>query len=350
MRVRIKTLIVDDSSLVRKVVRDMLERNIQDINFLDDAKDGREALERIMRLRPDLVILDVEMPRMDGITLLRELRRRRIRPVILMLSHLTQQGAGVTFEALELGALDFVPKPAAGSGITLADIESLLVTRVNGLTETVRDITQFDRHPIHESKLHRKHSRRNYELLFIGASTGGPQALQNIFLDLPYDFPYPIMVVQHMPPVFTRAFAERLNRIAAVQVMEAEDGMILKPAHAYLAPGNRHMLVERSGTERVIRITDDPPRHAHRPSLDVTIESIHAIYGGNVAAIIMTGMGWDGATGMKMLYDSGALTMAQDEDSSVVFGMNRRAIEAGGIVRVVSLKKMVEVLLKYIHT
>lgn len=347
MPFQIKVLIVDDSVLVRTAVRDMLSRNFKQIHFLEDADNGWTALERIMKWRPDLVILDVEMPRMDGLTLLKELQRRRIRPSILMLSVLTQKGARISLEALESGALDFIPKPGPGSGLTLQDIEDLLVSRVNGIFQVIRDLTDLNPGHLPVAPAKRSYSSNHYEVLFLGSSTGGPIALQQIFEKMPGNFPVPIVVVQHMPPVFTHAFAERLNRISKLEIHEAQDGDIPAPGTVFIAPGNRHMTIEKKGNQPVIHLNDDLPRHAHRPSIDVTLESLIQSFGGHVAAVIMTGMGWDGAAGMKALYDAGGLTIAQDEQSSVVFGMNRRAIELGAIMRIEHLKNMVEVLMSY---
>lgn len=349
MHLKIKTLIVDDSSLVREAVKDILKRNLDDLVFLEDARDGQEGLERIMRARPDLVILDVEMPRKNGIELLKELRRRRIYPAILMLSHLTREGATTTFEALELGALDFVPKPAAGGGISLSEIESLLVTRVQGLVDTVRDITELNPRPIHEAPGKRKYETTQYEIVFFGASTGGPQALMEIIKKIPSNFKLPVFIVQHMPPVFTRTFAERLDKVSPLRVVEAENGMAVQGGTIYIAPGSRHMVLNKGVHGATIEINENAPRNAHRPSIDVTLESLILAYGSRVAAVLMTGMGRDGVSSMKLLYDNGGVTIAQDEDTSVVFGMNRRAIESGSIIRVAPLKNIVEVLLSYLR-
>ncbi len=344
MGLKIKTLIVDDSRLVRRAVRDMLRGVGEDLVFLDDAENGRVALERIMRLRPDLVILDVEMPEMDGITLLKELKRRKIHPAILMLSVLTRHGASTTFEALELGALDFVPKPAAGSDLTLQDIEGLLLARVMGLMETIRDLVDLNPKPLHVAPDKKRYDMTDYRILVIGSSTGGPQALQQVFRSICSDFPVPILVVQHMPPFFTRAFAERLDQICPLRIVEAEEGMNAIAGSVFVAPGNKHMLLKKEGENLIIRLSDAPPRHAHRPSIDATLESVKEALGGRAAAIIMTGMGWDGAQGMKDIYGEGGYTLAQDEDSSVVFGMNRRAIELGGVVKVLSLAEIAPAL------
>lgn len=342
-------LIIDDSILVRRAVRDILEKNVPGVSICGEARNGREGLEKILHCEPDLVILDVEMPVMDGLSVLRELRERNLGTPVLMLSVLTQNGADTTLQALELGALDFVPKPSPRSGLTLHDIEQILIARVNGIIQARRDRWKESGRKLTEAPLTRRHSDFQYDVLLIGSSTGGPQALQTIFRDLPGDFPVPVLVVQHMPPVFTKAFANRLDGFSPLHIMEAEDGALLQRGSVYLAPGNRHMLVEGRAGQYRIRLSDAPPVHAHRPSIDVTLDSVTEVFGRRSAALIMTGMGWDGAAGMRRLYDTGGLTLAQDEASSVIFGMNRRAIEMGGVIQVVPLKNIVEVLLTYFN-
>ncbi len=329
-----RVLIVDDSLLVRAAVGDMIGA-IPGAEICGRAVNGAEAVEKIATLKPDLVILDIEMPVMDGMTVLRELKLRGMKIPVLMLSVLTQHGARTTFQALELGALDFIPKPSAQAGLQLADIQGILVDKVSGLMaakgESVYSApaTRADRH-----------SAAKLDVVMIGSSTGGPQALHRIFRDFTEPFPAPVLIVQHMPPVFTAAFAERLNQVGAMEVLEATEGMELKPNRAILAPGNRHMSV----LDGKIVLSDDPPVRSHRPSVDYTLNRVIDVFGNAVAALIMTGMGQDGLDAMTRLYRAGGLTLAQDEASSVVFGMNRRAIEAGVVDRVVTLEEAASVL------
>jgi len=339
----LRVLIEDDSLLVRAAVGDMLAR-IPEIEICGRAENGLLGLERIQALKPDLVILDVEMPVMDGITALREMKIRKMSVPVLMLSVLTQHGARTTFEALELGALDFIPKPSAQAGLRLSDIEDLLVSKVTEFIQSRReDVFSAHSAPISMSEK----EARKFEILVIGSSTGGPQSLQKVFRGMSEPFPAPILIVQHMPPVFTAAFAERLNQVTAVDVVEASDGMALSRNAAYVAPGNRHIYLSGPADSPVVRLSEDAPVFAHRPSIDYTLFNVVERYGGRAAGFIMTGMGKDGVEGILRLHRQGGLTLAQDEDSSTVFGMNRRAIEAGAVDLVVTPEAVPDVLRKF---
>ncbi len=402
----LSVLIVDDSVLVREAVKEILERNISQVRICGEASNGREALDKLESCKPELIILDVEMPVMDGLTFLTELKKRHVSLPVLVLSALTQHGAHTTLKALELGAMEFVPKPAPKTGLKLKDVEALLIAKVQGILQLKRNVTFIpkeygsasvitlddvfkgsprplartrelsDTGSTHReqpfSKLHRvsfetghtpfppsfnpdtapkrdhiHHSKGNIELIFIGASTGGPQALTELISALPETLPVPVVIVQHMPPVFTAAFAQRLDQKSSLRVHEASEGMELEAGNVYIAPGNRHMILEKRGKKGLIHLNDEPPVFAHRPSVDKTAESVAKGWGGHVMGIIMTGMGWDGAYGMRMLYDKGAITIAQDESSSVVYGMNRRAVEAGAIHKICPIKNMVEVVMSF---
>jgi two-component system chemotaxis response regulator CheB len=342
-----RILLVDDSPTVRRAVADMLA-DAPGRNEIVEASNGRECLERLSAGGFDLVILDVEMPEVDGLATLKEMQRRGVRTPVLMLSALTQRGALTTFRALDLGALDYIPKPAPDSGLSLKDIHVNLVQRVQDLLLAQRESSATVPSPAAPAPEARPVAgAKRYEVLLIGASTGGPQALQEIFRGLPAQFPVPILVVQHMPPVFTSAFAERLNAISPLEVSEAVDGAEIRPGRAFVAPGNRHMRIKRGGAGLQIELDDSAPVFSHRPSIDVTFRSAEEIFGSHAAALLMTGMGRDGVDGMLRIRASGGLTLAQDEASSVVFGMNRRAIEAGAAERVVELKNVVAVLQAY---
>lgn len=323
-----RVLVIDDSLLVRAFVGDMLGR-IPGVEICGRAADGLSGLESIVTLKPDLVILDIEMPVMDGITLLGELKSRSIKVPVIMLSSLTQHGARATFQCLELGALDFIPKPTSQDSIK--DIEDQLREKVTGLMGEDRraGVLRAEQRQ-HDAKC---------EILVIGSSTGGPQALHRIFLGTAGAFPAPVLIVQHMPPVFTAAFADRLNQITELTVVEARHGMPLSRGSVYIAPGNKHMRLSGSKSSPLIALTDDPPISAHRPSVDYTLDSVIDMFGAAACGLIMTGMGRDGVSALKRLHDLGGMTFAQDEASSVVFGMNRRAIEAGAVDRIVSLEE-----------
>lgn len=348
-----RVLLVDDSPTVRLAVGDILSRNVPGLSIAGQARNGRECLDLVASGAYDLIILDVEMPEMDGIETLKELQRRGNRTPVLMLSVLTQRGAITTFRALDLGALDFIPKPSPDSGVTMADVEAMLTDRVRDVLHTYQELNTDAAAAVASGAPARTRVETGAaaaavrELLVIGASTGGPQALQEIFRSLPGNFPAPIVVVQHMPPVFTEAFAERLNNLSALKVSEARDGQTLQAGQACVAPGARHLLVRRTSGGVGLSIDDGPPVLSHKPSIDVTLRSAVEGFGGKAAALLMTGMGRDGVEGMLALREAGGLTLAQDEASSVVFGMNRRAIEAGAVEQVAELKNIVAILSRY---
>lgn len=339
-----RVLLVDDSALVRAAVKEILGK-IENLEVCGEARQGEEAIRRIIIDRPDLVIMDVEMPVMDGLSTLREIKERGLPVEVLMLSVLTQRGADITFQALELGALDFVPKPSPDSGLTLFDVEHILITKISELIQTRRE-HRLPTRIRKETPL--KKGLVEYQALVIGSSTGGPRALQQIFEHLSGNFQVPIVIIQHMPPVFSNAFARRLDTLSPLKIKEAEDGDLLKRGHVYIAPGDQHLLIEQKGNPPVIRLNHERRVNGHRPSIDVTLFNFIKVFKSRMAALIMTGMGKDGADGMKLLHDEGGLTLAQDEQSSVVFGMNRRAIELGGIDRVLPLEKIAPSLEEYL--
>ncbi len=351
-----RILLVDDSRLTRRIVSDVLT-GIDGVSIAGEAGNGKECLEFLRtHAVPDLIIMDVEMPELDGIATLKMMQQEGLKVPVLMLSVLTQAGAFTTFRALDLGALDFVPKPGPDSDLGVEQIESLLKNRVQEIIQSRQDTGPARPVPAVSGSPDGTAPRVNlstpavpgqYDVLLIGASTGGPQALQEIFRNLPQNFPAPVILVQHMPPFFTAAFADRLNNLGSLSVVEAISGMPLKPGHAYVAPGNRHLLVTTNGDEVLTELNDDPPLRAHKPAIDRTLLSVVDAYGGRAAALIMTGMGRDGVEGAQALCRAGGFVLAQDEASSVVYGMNRRAVEAGVVHEVVPLKNIVEVLSRY---
>jgi len=331
-----KILVIDDSRFFRRVTADILSA-LPEILLLE-AADGKAGLALLEKESVDLVILDVEMPVLNGLDTLRLIKARGLPLPVIMQSSLTRAGAEITLQALELGAADFIPKPVEGHDPM--ELRELLLEKVRaflGLDEA--------REPRAYQKRERRESR--FDLLIIGSSTGGPQALQQIFQKLPGDFAVPIVVVQHMPPVFTRAFAERLNSVSALSVMEASDGQRLQSGEAYLAQGGFHLGLFGQAGDCQLKISDAPPLHSHRPSIDFTVFDAISIYGGRILGLIMTGMGRDGVDGMGMIYGAGGMTLAQDESTSVIYGMNRRAVEAGVIDEVVSLGEIPAQLVKH---
>jgi len=344
---KIKAVIIDDSALVRTIISDLLQVD-GNIEVVGTGKNGAECLELLEKLKPDVITLDVEMPIMDGLTTLREISKKGIKVAVIMLSVLTQHGATATFHALELGAIDFVPKPSNAIKMDTENIGILLRTKI---------LDYFDHHrgvhvkpAITKVKVGNFPEKKKYPIkaIGIGTSTGGPNALHGLFKQIPENFDYPIFVVQHMPQGFTKAFAERLDEISAIKVKEAENGEIVKSGTAYIAPGNHHMKIHRKDLNISIELEQGSPVNGHRPSVDFTFDSLNVCYGASLLAVIMTGMGRDGAEAMKKLKEIGSPTIAQDEKSSVVFGMNRQAIELGGIDSIVPLNEIVPQMIRII--
>ncbi len=339
---QIKVLIVDDSAFMRKILTDILNSDPV-INVVGFARNGKEAIEKVMLLKPDLVTMDVEMPVMGGIEALSYIMQSNPLPVV-MLSSLTSDGAEATLSALELGAVDFVEKPSSIYAINPKDMKAEIINKIKvaaaakvgrrGSTEaTVQTIES--RSSFREIKRQAIGSKR--QLIAIGISTGGPRALQSVIPALPKGLTAPVLIVQHMPPGFTRSLAERLNSISNVTVKEAEDGEKLRDGWVYIAPGDYHLqIVEGQSKELTVRLSKEPPVSGHRPSADVMFKSIVDLSNTDAIAVIMTGMGSDGSNGLKLLKESkGAYIIAQDEESCVVYGMPKSAVKLG-IVDVVS--------------
>ena len=336
----IRVLVVDDSALMRKMIPQILERE-PSIKVVGTAMDGAFALKKIEELKPDVVTLDLEMPRMDGMEALRQIMRYRRLPVIIV-SALSTQGANATFKALALGAFDFVTKPQdVSSNSVLREISADLVAKIKVAAHSqARNVVPMETSPI-EPKRSGKPGKRRKEaatkVVAIGISTGGPNALQYVLSQLPADFAGAILVVQHMPEGFTEMFARRLDESCAIEVKEAQSGDLLLAGRALICPGNRHMKVRRMPLADTVVLTDDPKVNGHRPSVDVLFRSVSQEFGPNAVAVLMTGMGDDGAEAMGAVKAAGGLTIAQDEGSSVVYGMPKAAIERGYAVRVVAL-------------
>jgi two-component system chemotaxis response regulator CheB len=345
----IKVLIVDDSALVRKLLTEMLSKD-RDIEIVGAAVDPYAAREKIKQLNPDVLTLDVEMPRMDGITFLENLMRLRPMPVV-MVSSLTQHGAEITLRALELGAVDFVPKPKVDVAGSLANYADELIAklrmaasaRVNPRTSAPKPSLQVSQRHTADAVLPPKAGHRvlrtTDRIIAIGASTGGTEAIREVLEALPADAPA-VVISQHIPAAFSKPFAERVNRTSAMSVCEAADGQYILPGHVYIAPGDRHLLVERDGARYRCRLSDGPPVNRHRPSVDVMFRSVAQNVGPNATGVILTGMGDDGARGLKEMLEAGAGTIAQDEASSVVWGMPGTAVKLGAAQHVLPLHRI----------
>jgi two-component system, chemotaxis family, protein-glutamate methylesterase/glutaminase len=343
----IKVLVVDDSALVRKLLSAMLMR-APDIQVVGTASDPYAAREKIKSLNPDVITLDVEMPRMDGITFLENLMRLRPMPVV-MVSSLTQRGADVTLRALELGAIDFVAKPRIDIAGTLEDYENELIAKVRVAAQArvlprsekrAREIDERNSTSAVVPALSARTMLRTTDrIIAIGASTGGTEAIREVLEEMPPDAPA-IVISQHIPAAFSKSFADRMNRSSPMAVCEAQDGQQILPGHAYIAPGDRHMLVERDGARYLCRLSSGPHVNRHRPSVDVMFRSVAQNVGANAVGVLLTGMGDDGARGLREMLDAGAGTIAQDEASSVVWGMPGSAVKIGAAAHVLPLHQI----------
>ena len=341
---KIKVLIVDDSAVVRQILREILSRDPA-IEVVGVATDPVAAHDKILRLQPDVLTLDVEMPRMDGLTFLEKLMRSHPMPVV-MISSLTERGCETTLRALELGALDFVSKPkvdvADGTVLLAGEILEKVKAAAHAKIIGVRKkLSASAIRPLVSNAL----IKSTHQVIAIGASTGGTEALREMLEPLPADSPG-IVIVQHMPEKFTRSFADRLNSLCRIRVKEAEDGDRILPGHALIAPGNFHMEVLRSGAEYRVRVYSGEPVNRHRPSVDVLFHSCARYLGSNVVGVILTGMGADGARGMLEMKQAASFTIAQDESTSVVFGMPREAILLNAVDQVLPLDQIPAALMQ----
>lgn len=395
MKDDISVLVCDDSALMRNLISRIVE-NTQGLTVCAKAMNGQIALEKIEETKPDVIVLDIEMPVMNGIEFLRERKKRRIDIPVIVLSSIATDGASVTMEALELGASDFLTKPNGSVSADLSTVADRLVELLSSygfafaimhgkdvyepdffvrqikLREAERFVLEKNKEKIEalqEQNVEKIADRivpastkiewnppekkkaavikplregGRIEVVAIGISTGGPNALREVFKMIDPHMKQPILVVQHMPAGFTQEFAQSLNKICPLEVHEAEDEMKIQSGHIYIAPGNFHIYVERRPSGNVVRLSQEPQRNGHRPSADVLFESIAKVYKNNALGVIMTGMGRDGAAQLAEMRTQGAWTLGQDEKSSIVYGMPRVAYELGGVQKQVSLSEMAD--------
>lgn len=337
-----RVLVVDDSALMRKLIPQILQTD-SSIQVVGTAMDGNFGLKKIEDLKPQVVTLDLEMPGMGGLEMLKEIMRRHRVPVIVVSSHSTE-GASVTLQALSLGAFDFVAKPNDVSA-RMPEIARELIAKIKAAAQS-RGVKI---RPVPETlpasqKISPDAKKMPTRVVAVGVSTGGPQALQFVFSQLPKDFPGTILVVQHMPEGFTEMFARRLDEICAIQVKEAQSGDLLLAGRVLICPGSRHLKVKRLPLGDVAVLSDDPRVNGHRPSADVLFKSLAEEFGAKGLAVLMTGMGEDGAHGLGLVKAAGGMTIAQSEDSCVVYGMPKAAIDRGYAVRIVGLDALANTL------
>lgn len=374
----ISVLICDDSALMRNLIGRIVEAD-PDLEIAGKAMNGRFALDKLERLKPDVLVLDLEMPEMNGIDFLKERKNRGIEiPVVILSSH-AEKGAEITMEALNWGASDFIMKPSSGPNKDIKAVSEHLTSTLKAygrqyrgigsrnrpsttiMRETPREPLSRPRPPEplkrtstlssrpaiqtpEKPKRPRKAASGKIDIVALGISTGGPNALREVFAKIDPDLPVPVLVVQHMPAGFTKEFANSLDRICPLEVKEAEEGDILKPGRILIARGDRHLTVEKRRLATICHLTETPLRSGHRPSADELFESVNTAFAGNTLAVIMTGMGKDGATEIGSIFQNGGITVAQDEGSSIVYGMPRVAFENGFIDEVVPLSEMADTI------
>jgi len=338
-----RVLVVDDSIVMRKVISRMLSQDAG-ITVIGTASNGREAIERIEELHPDVVTMDVEMPVMSGIEALKEIMAKNPLPVIV-LSALTKDGAQITMEALEMGASDFVTKDFSNCAAVLEEKQRELVAKVK---DAARNRARFGhkRTEIGHKQLSMDSTVRvRREILAVGASTGGPPALQSVLSSLPADFPAPIVIAQHMPKLFTESFSKRLNSLCRIEVKEAEEKERLRPGVAFIAPGDSHMALRRRGRDVVVEFVDDR-KYIYRPSVDLLMSSTAQVYEGKSIGVILTGMGNDGLAGLRELKAKAGFIIAQDEETCVVYGMPKAVVSAKIADAVLPINKIAEEIIR----
>ncbi len=340
IKTRVRVLIVDDSAVMRQLLSTLLSAD-PEIEVVGTAPDPYVARERIKALNPDVATLDIEMPQMDGVTFLRKIMTLRPMPVV-MISTLTQAGAEVTLEALEIGAVDFIAKPTINLAGTMTEFATELQAKVKAAAHS-RVRARRPMPPI-RVKQRTTFARSADRIVVIGASTGGVEALKTLLMGLPSDCP-PILITQHMPPRFTYAFAERLDKECPMTVSEAVHNEVVEPGHAYIAPGSHHLDLARAGGHYLCSLSDNPPISGHRPSVDVLFRSAARVAGKAAVGVILTGMGKDGAQGLLELRQAGGITLGQDEESSLIYGMPRAAFELGAVMRQHPLTHLADTIL-----
>ncbi|WP_319559574.1 chemotaxis response regulator protein-glutamate methylesterase [Marispirochaeta sp.] len=370
-------LICDDSALMRNLISRIID-GAEGLTVVGKAMNGKFALQKIPLLKPDLILLDIEMPEMNGIEFLKERRRQGIKVPVVILSSLARRGAQITMEALNLGASDFILKPSGSISEDIHVVSDQIVTTVRAygaqyrrhtgnvplLPDTAESVTRALVPPRHEEIIpplreirekrivdfslprprHERQLPSGIDLLAIGISTGGPNALRKVFAAMERNLPVPVVVVQHMPAGFTGEFARSLDRISGLEVKEAEEGDLLNPGRVLITPGNRHIEVEKRSLSGIVHLTENEPVNGHRPSADVLFKSVAAEYGNRAVAVIMTGMGRDGAREIGTIQRMGGVTIAQDAESCIVYGMPKVAIDHGYIDHVVKLQDMADTI------
>lgn len=360
---KIRVLIVDDSAFMRKLINDFLSEH-PEIDVIGTARNGEDAIKKWRELRPDVITLDVEMPKLNGLEVLKTIMKEQPLPVV-MLSSTTKEGADTTLQAIQAGAVDFVAKPSGSISIDLHKVKTELIQKV--LSASKANLTKINFLEDSKSVEKKQNSsigseikvaghvatrgltRESKKIVCIGTSTGGPRALQQVITSLPKDIDVPVLVVQHMPPGFTKSLANRLDSLSQIKVKEAEDGELLQKGTAYIAPGGFHMEVKNLGSTLAVSLSLSPPRNGHRPSVDVMFESISNVKNYSKIAVIMTGMGSDGSRGLVEMKKSGTVkAIAESQDTSIVFGMPKAAIATNMVDEVANVENIAQSIINYI--
>lgn len=345
----IRVLVIDDSAFMRKMISDLLASDEQ-IEVIATARNGEDGLKKIKEKCPDIVTLDVEMPVMDGITTLQRIMESNPIPVI-MLSSVTSEGSSKTIEAISNGAVDFVSKPSGSISLDIEKIKQELIRKVHTASRAklVKDTVKPEKkhRSIFSQNTPKLHS---HTIIVLGTSTGGPRALQRVLTDLPDQFTTPILIVQHMPAGFTKSLADRLNTLAKIHIKEATDGEIIRKSTVYIAPGDYHMKIKKTGTSLAIELSKETERNGHRPSVDVLFNSLAKVSNVNKIAVILTGMGADGSSGITHLkeIDSETVVIAESEESSIVYGMPKAAVKTNTVDHIVHLHQVAETITKLV--
>lgn len=349
---KVRVLIVDDSAFMRRIISDILMSDAN-IEVVDKARNGKDGIEKAKALNPDIITLDVEMPIMNGLDTLAELMKLKPVPKVIMLSSLTGEGGEATIKALELGALDFVQKPTTSVfNFSTEQLKEELLRKINSFGKSTGVYYPqpqiVDKHPLNKKNIGLSGSTESVKyIIAIGTSTGGPRALQEVLTKLPQNIPAAVLVVQHMPPGFTKSLATRLDSLSDINVKEAEEGDVLKPGWAYIAPGDYHMVINKyRNDEYKVSINKESPVSGHRPSVNVMMKSVAECGHKNIIAVIMTGMGNDGSEGILKIKQAGGKTIAQDERTCVVYGMPKSAVNIGAIDTIAPLHNITTEILK----
>jgi two-component system, chemotaxis family, protein-glutamate methylesterase/glutaminase len=353
---KIRVLVIDDSLFMRQMISDILKAD-SDIEVLDTAINGEDGLVKIEKLNPDVVTLDYEMPGIDGIATLKRIMSRHPLPVVMISAH-TKEGGEITLEALSHGAVDYVLKPSGDILVDMRPIKDEIIEKVKiAARVSIKTLKEFFKKNARELLLPQV-PLADSRVVAIGSSTGGTKGVELILESLPAEFPAPILIVQHMPEMFTALFADRLNRLAKIRVKEGEEKEEIKAGTAYIAPGGWHMKVSLGGARSqpktlrghaTIELTKEAPIYGLRPAVDILMRSVAEVYGTNVVGVILSGMGSDGMEGLGAIFKAGGKTIAQDEKTSVVFGMPRRAIEAGAVDDVLPIDKIAPRIIELIQ-